>query len=48
MQEFKYNKQSLGHQVIDTIYITPKDNKKLKNSNFEESLKQALISPSEI
>ena len=39
---------TIGHQVIDTIYITPKDNKKLKNSNFEESLKQALISPSEI
>ena len=39
---------TIGHQVIDTIYITPNDNKKLEKSNFEESLKQAIISPSEI
>ena len=39
---------TIGHQVIETIYIRPEDSKKLKNSNLEESLKQALISPSEI
>ena len=39
---------TIGHQVIDTFYIKPEDSKKLKNSNLEESLKQALISPSEI
>ena len=39
---------TIGHQVIDTIYITPKDHEKLKKSNFEESLKLALMSPSEI
>tara|TARA_B100000700_G_scaffold328108_1_gene444801 strand:+ start:210 stop:3668 length:3459 start_codon:yes stop_codon:yes gene_type:complete len=39
---------TIGHQVIDTFYITAEDNKKLKNSHFEEFLKQALTSPSEI
>ena len=39
---------TIGHQVIDTIYITSKDNEKLEKSNFEESLKQAIMSPSEI
>ena len=39
---------TIGHQVIDTFYITSQDNEKLMMSDFEESLKQALISPSEI
>ena len=39
---------TIGHQVIDTFYITSDDHEKLLKSNFEESLKQALMSPSEI
>ena len=39
---------TIGHQVIDTFYIIPSDYEILVNSDFEESLKQALISPSEI
>ncbi len=39
---------TIGHQVIDTFYITTDDHEKLLKSNFEESLKQALMSPSEI
>ena len=39
---------TIGHQVIDTFYITPEDHEKLVKSNFEESLKQALMSPSDI
>jgi len=39
---------TIGHQVIDTFYITPDDYEKIVKSNFEESLKQALMSPSEI
>ena len=39
---------TIGHQVIDTFYITPDDHEKIVKSNFEESLKQALMSPSEI
>jgi hypothetical protein len=34
--------------VIDTFYITPEDHEKLVKSNFEESLKESLMSPSEI
>ena len=39
---------TIGHQVIDTFYITPEDHEKLVKSNFEESLKESLMSPSEI
>ncbi|MBS1255351.1 MAG: Bifunctional uridylyltransferase/uridylyl-removing enzyme [Deltaproteobacteria bacterium] len=39
---------TIGHQVIDTFYITPSDHKKIVKSDFEESLKQVLMSPSEI
>ena len=39
---------TIGHQVIDTFYITAEDHEKLLRSNFEESLKLALTSPSEI
>ena len=39
---------TIGHQVIDTFYITTDDHEKLLKSDFEESLKQALMSPSEI
>jgi UTP:GlnB (protein PII) uridylyltransferase len=39
---------TIGHQVIDTFYITTDDHKKLLKSDFEEKLKQALMSPSEI
>ena len=39
---------TIGHQVIDTFYITSKDHDKLIMTDFEESLKQSLISPSEI
>ena len=39
---------TIGHQVIDTFYITPSDHKKIVKSDFEESLKQVLMSPSVI
>ena len=39
---------TIGHQVIDTFYITPEDHEKLVKSNFEESLKESLMSPSKI
>ena len=39
---------TIGHQVIDTFYITPEDHEKLVKSDFEQSLKQALMSPTEI
>ena len=39
---------TIGHQVIDTFYILPSDQEKLNGSDFEESLKHVLLSPSEI
>ena len=39
---------TIGHQVIDTFYILPSDHEKIVRSDFEESLKQVLRSPSEI
>ena len=39
---------TIGHQVIDTFYIKPSDLEKLRLSDFEEYLKQSLMSPSEI
>ncbi|MBG55558.1 MAG: protein-PII uridylyltransferase [Deltaproteobacteria bacterium] len=39
---------TIGHQVIDTFYIIPSDQEKIVGSDFEESLKQGLMSPSEI
>jgi len=39
---------TIGHQVIDTFYINSVDHEKLVKSNFEESLKESLMSPSEI
>ena len=39
---------TIGHQVIDTFYITPEDHEKLVKSDFEQSLKQALMSLTEI
>ncbi|MBC8257682.1 MAG: protein-PII uridylyltransferase [SAR324 cluster bacterium] len=39
---------TIGHQVIDTFYITPADHKKIIKSDFEEYLKQSLMRPSEI
>ena len=39
---------TIGHQVIDTFYILPSDHEKIVESDFEESLKQVLMSPSEM
>ena len=39
---------TIGHQVIDTFYVLPSDHEKIVRSDFEESLKQVLGSPSEI
>jgi UTP:GlnB (protein PII) uridylyltransferase len=39
---------TIGHQVIDTFYINSVDHEKLVKSNFEESLKESLMSPSGI
>ena len=39
---------TIGHQVLDTFYIKPSDLEKLRLSDFEEYLKQSLMSPSEI
>ena len=39
---------TIGHQVIDTFYIKPDDLEKLNLSDYEEYLKQSLMSPSEI
>ena len=39
---------TIGHQVIDTFYILPSDQEKIVGSDFEESLKHVLLSPSEI
>ena len=39
---------TIGHQVIDTFYIKPDDLEKLNLSDYEEYMKQSLMSPSEI
>ena len=39
---------TIGHQVIDTFYITPEDQQKLVHSDFEEYFKQSLMSSTEI
>ncbi len=39
---------TIGHQVIDTFYLSPEDHRKLRKSDFEEHLKHSMMSPSEI
>ena len=39
---------TIGHQVMDTFYVTNEEMRKLKESDFEEFFKKSLMSKIEI